>query len=435
MMTTRTFRHRWYWQGCRAAAVLSLAFGSAVQAEPDQRCRTVAATYDYTLGTQAFGGNRNFARNSTLIDQAREIRALGSNVLKLSLGKRPAAGYGFGPAAANAESTLQYIKASSGLQRVLDLDFTYYQLWVQTFTDANWHDGVSKSEAKQYYDEVYDLTRWLLKRYAGTGKVFMLGNWEGDWLLNGGEGKASTPTPEAIQGMIDWLNIRQKAIDDAKAATSHPGVEVYQYVEVNLVKPALDGKPSVALSVLPATNVDLVSYSSYEAIKQSQTPDLDAIRQPMTKIVRFLEGQLKPKAGLPFDHRVFIGEYGYHANSAQPLTVEQQYLKSRYVMQVAIELDMPFALIWQFYNNEYAPDGTSKEMSLVDESGNKRALYYLLQQYLKTMTAFVGDSCQQTGAAPTRDAFRAKALDVLTGLSFEKMDRMAQEERKSAPAK
>jgi len=434
MIAIGACRNRRYRLGCRAIALLALAMSSAAQAEPGDSCKAMAAAYNYTLGTQAFGGNHDFDKDATLLDQARQIRALGSNVLKISLGKRQAEKYGFAAAAANARSELDYVKAAPGLQRVLDLDFKYYQFWVQSFSGADWHDRVSKAEAKLYYAEVYDLTTRLLKRYAGTGKVFMLGNWEGDWLLNGGQGKQATPTPEAIQGMIDWINIRQKAIDDAKAATSHPGVEIYQYVEVNLVKRAMDGKPSVALSVLPATNVDLVSYSSYEAIKQSQTPDLDAIRQPLAQAVRYLEGQLKPKAGLPFDHRVFIGEFGYHANSAQPLTVEQQYLKSRYVMQVAIELDLPFALIWQFYNNEYAPKGTSHEMSLVNEAGEKRALYYLLQQYLRTMTAFVGDTCQQSGTVPTRAAFRAKALDVLNALSFEKMEQLAREERKSAPA-
>ncbi|MDH7972826.1 hypothetical protein QH494_11580 [Sphingomonas sp. AR_OL41] len=427
---------RWRLKAYCATALLTFAFGTVTQAQARDACCTAAtqaaASYNYILGTQAFGGNHNFAKDTTLLDQAREIRALGSNVLKISLGKRQAGKYGFGDAAARARTELDYVKAARGLQQTLDLDFKYYQFWVQTFTDADWHHGVSKADAKLYYNEVYDLTAWLLKRYTGTGKVFLLGNWEGDWMLNGGQGKDVQPTPEAVKGMIDWLNIRQKAIDDAKAATPHDGVEVYHYVEVNLVKRALEGKPSVALSVLPATNVDLVSYSSYEAIKQSPTPDIGSIRQPLTQLVRYLEGQLKPKPGLPFNHRVFIGEYGYHANGSMPLTVEQQYLKSRYVMQIAIELDLPFALIWQFYNNEYAPNGTSHEMSLVDETGEKRALYYLLQQYLKTMTAFVADGIRQSGAVPARDAFRAKALEVLATFSFEKMQRMANTERKAA---
>ncbi|NCU10578.1 MAG: hypothetical protein GXC70_00210 [Sphingomonadaceae bacterium] len=410
-----------------AAALLPLALGAAAPAQPGASCRATAAqaaeTYNYTLGTQAIGGGYQFSKDTALKEQAREIRGLGSNLLKISLAPGAAQKYGFGPAANGATTTLQYVKAAPGVQQVLDMDFSHYQLWVHSFTGSQWRDGVSQAEARRYYDEMYQLASWILTRYSGSGKVFMVGNWEGDWLLHGRQGRDGTPPPQAIQGMIDWLNIRQKAIDDAKAAVRHNKVELYHYVEVNLVKKAMQGKPSIALSVLPATNVDLVSYSSYEAIKKSQQPDIESIRQPLTQIFRFLEGQLKPKAGLPFDRRVFIGEYGYHANKAKPLTVEQQYLKSRYVMQVSIELDLPFALIWQLYNNEYTEDGTSKEMSLIDESGQRRELYYLHQTFLREMKLFVIDSCQKTGHVPTRAEFKARALELLPTLSFEKMRR------------
>jgi hypothetical protein len=84
-----------------------------------------------------------------------------------------------------------------------------------------------------------------------------------------------------------------------------------------------------------------------------------------------------------------------------------------------------FALIWQMYNNEYADNGTSKEMSLIDESGRKRALYALHQTYLSEMQAFVAQSCRDTGTLPSREAFRARGLEVLKASGFEKMDALA----------
>ncbi|MCZ8325850.1 MAG: hypothetical protein O9283_11365 [Sphingomonadaceae bacterium] len=418
-----------FWQRLGAAALLSSALSTPVQAQSADTCRRTGpqavASYNYILGTQAIGGRYRFTKDSPLLEEAEVIRTMGSNLLKLSFAKGAAARYGSVAAAGKARSTLEYVKAAPEVQRALDMDFKYYQAWVHSYTEANWRDGVTKAEARLYYDEMYQLSAWLLARYSGSGKVFMLGNWEGDWLLHGSQGRDSTPSPVAIQGMIDWLNIRQKAIDDAKAAVKHRDVGLYHYVEVNLVKKAMAGKPSIAFSVLPETNVDLVSYSSYEAIKKSQVPDLASIRQPLTEIMQYLEGQLRPKPGLPFSRRVFIGEYGYHANRAKPETISQQYLKSRYVMQVAIELDLPFALIWQVYNNEYTPDGTSKEMSLIDESGQKRELYYLNQQYLREMKAFVADSCQRAGTLPTREAFKGKALEVLESLTFERMQQAA----------
>lgn len=416
------------WLGVTALLATAMQSGPAT-AQTGANCtgspEATARAYNYVLGTQAIGGSYQFTKGNRLIEQTQQIRDLGSNLLKISLADGAAKKYGTDGAAAKAGTTLEYVKSSPEVLQALDMDFTYYQAWVHSFTDANWRDGVSMAEARKYYDEMYALTAWLLERYSGTGKVFMLGNWEGDWLLLGRQNREAAPSPTAIEGMKAWLKIRQLAVENAKAAVAHDKVEVYHYLEVNLVRKAMAGQPSLAHSVLPEVDVDLVSYSSYEAIKQSPKPDLESIRQPLTQILAYLEGQMQPKPGLPFSRRVFIGEYGYHADRTKPLTVKQQYMKSRFVMQSAIELDLPFALIWQMYNNEYADNGTSKEMSLIDEAGRKRALYVLHQAYLAEMQTFVAQSCRDTGTLPTREAFKAKALKVLNQSGFEKLDALA----------
>ncbi len=425
----RGLRHRGAASALGAAAALALALSAPAAAQTGASCaadpEAAARSYNYILGTQAIGGGYQFTKGSGLIEQAEQVRGLGSNLLKISFAQGAAPNYGTEAAARKATTTLEYLQASPELQQALDMDFTWYQAWVHSFTDAKWRDGVNMTEARLYYDEMYALTAWLLERYSGTGKVFMLGNWEGDWLLLGRQNREADPSLTAVEGMIAWMKIRQLAVDNARAAVPHKDVEVYHYIEVNLVRKAMQGRASIALSVLPEANPDLVSYSAYEAIKQSPTPDLMAIRQPLEQILAYLEGQLPSKAGLPFKRRVFIGEYGYHADKSKPLTVKQQYMKSRFVMQSAVALDLPFALIWQMYNNEYAENGTSKEMSLIDESGRKRALYALHQTYLSEMQAFVTRSCRDTGALPTRESFRARALEVLKGAGFEKMDALA----------
>lgn len=421
----RTSAARW-----GAGATLALALVTSAAAQSAGSCaadpEAAARSYNYILGTQAIGGPYQHTKGNRLIEQAENVRGMGSNLLKISFAEGAAPNYGSTEAARGAKTTLDYIKAAPAVQQALDMDFTYYQAWVHSFTDAKWRDGVDMTEARQYYDEMYALTAWLLERYSGTGKVFMLGNWEGDWLLLGRQKRELEPSPVAVEGMIAWMKIRQLAVDNARAAVAHKDVAVYHYIEVNLVKKSMAGRASIALSVLPEANPDLVSYSAYEAIKQSPTPDLMSIRQPLEQTIAYLEGRLPPKEGLPFKRRVFIGEYGYHADKSKPVTVKQQYMKSRFVMQSAIALDLPFALIWQMYNNEYAENGTSKEMSLIDESGRKRALYALHQTYLGEMQAFVAQSCRDTGALPSREAFRAQALEVLKAAGFEKMDALAQ---------
>lgn len=406
------------------AAPAAAQSGASCGADPEATARQ----YNYILGTQAIGGPYQHTKGNRLIEQAENVRGMGSNLLKISLAQGAAPNYGSPEAARKAKTTLDYVKGSPAIQQALDMDFTYYQAWVHSFTDAKWRDGVDMTEARQYYDEMYALTAWLLERYSGTGKVFMLGNWEGDWLLLGRQNRELDPSPTAVEGMIAWMKIRQLAVDNARAAVAHKDVEVYHYIEVNLVKKSMTGRASIAHSVLPEANPDLVSYSAYEAIKQSPQPDLMSIRQPLEQTLAYIEEQLPPKEGMPFKRRVFIGEYGYHADKSKPLTVKQQYMKSRFVMQSAIALDLPFALIWQMYNNEYAENGTSKEMSLIDESGRKRALYAVHQTYLGEMQAFVATSCRDTGALPSREAFRARALEVLKAAGFEKMDALAKTE-------
>jgi hypothetical protein len=413
-----------------AAGALAITAGAPASAQEGANCaadpEAAARSYNYILGTQAIGGPYQLGKGNRLIEQAENVRGIGSNLLKISLAQGAASNYGSADAARKAKTTLEYVEASPALQQALDMDFTYYQAWVHSFTVANWRDGVDMTEAKAYYDEMYALTAWLLKRYSGTGKVFLLGNWEGDWMLLGRQDREADPSPTAVAGMIAWMKIRQLAVDNARAAVAHKDVTVYHYMEVNLVRKSMSGRASMALSVLPEVNPDLVSYSAYEAIKQSPQPDLMSIRQPLEQTLAWLEGQLPTKDGVPFRRRVFIGEYGYHADKAKPLTVKHQYMKSRFVMQSAVALDLPFALIWQMYNNEYAEHGKSKEMSLIDESGRKRALYALHQTYLGEMKTFVAQSCRDTGALPSPAAFRARALEVLKASGFEKMDALAQ---------
>ena len=83
----------------------------------------------------------------------------------------------------------------------------------------------------------------------------------------------SKPVPAAaVKGMIDWYNIRQRAIDDAKAATDYTGVDVWHYAEIALTNTAnKEDLVTVASHVLPYTNVDYVSYSTYDVTRALHT--------------------------------------------------------------------------------------------------------------------------------------------------------------------
>ena len=88
--------------------------------------------------------------------------------------------------------------------------------------------------------------------------------------------------------MTKWLQIRQRAIADAKNKSKSVNVNVYYYIEVNLALKGLDGGTCISRDILPNVDVDFVSYSSYEASKRK---DYKTNKEILTKALNFIENQ------------------------------------------------------------------------------------------------------------------------------------------------
>src|SRR5438094_825192 len=134
--------------------------------------------------------------------------------------------------------------------------------------------------------------------------------------------------------MIAWLNIRQKAVDDAKRDTPHSNVQVYHYTEVNLVQKAMHGGTTLTNDVLPQTRVDFVSYSSYDSLQGEG----ETLRNNVRRALDYIASKLPPKPGLP-GRRVFIGEYGFPCERFDPLA---QARLSREVAVAGLEWGCPY---------------------------------------------------------------------------------------------
>ncbi|WP_439182767.1 hypothetical protein [Carboxylicivirga taeanensis] len=385
----------------RAQAVEGATFDKAPKLE----------NYNFVLGTQAIGANYKFTKESYLVEQAKHIRSMGSNILKISMGKNYTKSYGMKPAH-GIKSTLDLLKKKKDYQQVMDMDFKYIFGWVHTFTSAKWQDGLTSQEKLMLYREMYELTEYVLKEYSGTGKTFLWGNWEGDWLLHGLGKRNAIPSDKKIQGMIDWFNIRQIAVDDAKRNTPHNDVEVWHYVELNLVLKGIEGKKCIVNSVLPYTNPDLVSYSSYEIIKNKES--YEELKGAVGEVMDYIESKMQDKEGIPFTRRVYIGEYGYQTNAKQD--DNDQYFLTKRMMKLSLDLRLPFSLHWEMYNNEYTNKGVSKGMSMISEEGQKKPVYYLHQKYYAEMNAYLQLYKKEHKAYPEFDDFKHKAIGVLDTL-------------------
>lgn len=369
--------------------------------------------YNFILGTHAISGSYQLTNSNGLLEQAQKVREMGSNILKISLGKNSPETYGIREAIPS-KTTLDLFSNNAVYKIACDLDFKYIFFWVHTLTNVDWKNNINRANEKILYDEMYNFATYILNRYNNSGKTFLIGNWEGDWLLNANYDATATPSQAVLNNMTKWFQIRQKAIDDAKAASTSKNVYMYHYIEANLVEKGMNGQPCVAQSVIPNVNVDLISYSSYEAIKGKT---YSRTKSDLTAIFNYLESKLQPKPSLPFSRRVFIGEYGYQADASRPATFQDQYDETKEMMKMSFELNIPFALHWQMYNNEY-DDVTkaSKQMSLINEQGVKTDLYYLHQNFYQKMNDYLKAEKLKNNTYPTAEQFRTKAIEVLSTL-------------------
>lgn len=351
--------------------------------------------YNLRVGTQTFNGQYQFTTNTLLVETAGVIRGMGSDVIKLYLGRDWQKQYHV-PLAAHVTNLTALVRDEPSCRRVFDQDFRHYIVWAYGFTtggDAYWLNGMTAEQRVLEYAEIYALTRYLLLRYDGTGKRFYLGHWEGDWYLLPNYQTTLNPSAKAIQGMRDWLNVRQQAVDEAKRDTPHGDVDVFAYAEVNRVRDAMVNGPAsnrrLVNTVLPAvTNLDFVSWSSYDG------QDLSVAELHAT--LNYIESQLSTnKAGLIPGRRVFIGEYGWGS-----LNSTTQESRTRAYLQALLPWGPPFILFWQVYNNE-----PGRAFWLVDSAGRRTPCYDLHQWYFNAARLALGEHLQRQGRLPTDAEF------------------------------
>jgi endo-1,4-beta-mannosidase len=191
-------------------------------------------------------------------------------------------------------------------------------------------------------------------------------------------------------------------VDDAKRDTPHHDVQVWHYTEVNHVKLAMDGRKAVVNEVLPKTHVDFVSYSSYDTASDPQL---------LKQALSFIESKLPAKPGFS-GKRVFIGEFGFPAVKYSPA---EQELKSRHVLQAALEWGCPFALYWEMYNNEMNRGGHAGQLGfwMIDDKGAKQPIYETYRRFYQQAHAYVADFTQSHGRPPTSEEYSKAAVAFL----------------------
>lgn len=390
-------------------------FGDEITKEERMDCNSGSKkAFNYVLGTQTFGVKYQFTDETRLVETAKAINDMGSNVLKCYLGPKAEDQYKI---PVNDYKSLKELAAKEpSYQKILEMPFDHYLFWVYSYGEPNdvLRKGWTQKEKKAAYNDIYELTCFLLSKYNNSGKTFYIGQWEGDWAMMGPPLKyENEPTDLAIASTIDWLNTRQAAVDAAKKDTPHKNVEVYHYLEVNIIIEAMKGNKTIVNSVLPKTNVDYVSYSAYDAIYPHDAnltfeQRLESIGNKLIGALDYIESKIPPK-DVP-GKRVFIGEYGFPISAVD--TPQAQKEASLAVAINSIQWGCPFVLYWEMYDNEAEEGGANgKGYWMIDNKGIKQPIYDVHYEYYFWARKFVSEK------KPTEQEFRKAAAHFLKTLN------------------
>ena len=304
---------------------------------------------------------------------AQRLRTMGSKSIKFYLSPNYKTYYepytDFGEYSSPVE-----LAQDPSFRAMTDMDFNTFFIGAYVFTEryaVYWKDSLSPEQKQAEYDALYDLTYYLCTRYAGTNKTFILQNWEGDWACMDVANPATDPEDGIFQRMIEWTNIRQDAVNDARRDANQAGVRVYHALEVNLLDKAMKGGKTVANNVIPYTYCDYYSYSAYdtESDPEKFAAALDYLREKAQNNL------------IPGKSRIYVGEFGLPENEFGTKSV-MNVVKS--VTEICRAKGIDYILYWQLYDNEvYDPsvsvydqtDENCRGFWLVTPSGRKTAVW------------------------------------------------------------
>ena len=360
------------------------------------------AAFNPIVGTQTFGPPYTFTDENGLVETAKAIQDMGSNIIKIALDPTL-----YGMSSLYQYQPVELLTLNPAFAEVLAMDFDHYFFWLDRA--GPWVDGlgISDAEAALEYQVTYELAAFLLQTFEGTGKSFYIGNWESDWQLLSWDTTIEDADDGRVAGYIDWINIRQAAIDQAEADIGSAGVSIYHYIEVNRVEDSQAGLERVTDQVLPHVDIDLVSYSAYDVLLNAD--NIGKYDQALGDNLDYIAAQLTPRDDLPFENRVFLGEFGFYLAYVTP---EQQYDLTIDVMQAAIGWGVPFALVWQMYDTP-----AYEQLYLIGPDGEPTAVYHAIANYDSRLEAWYEDYLLAEGQAPTDAALRTQALLILADLA------------------
>jgi hypothetical protein len=169
------------WRWIFPVVVFCAAAGCAQQYPPDLSDR---------LGVTHMNGKYFFTNQDYLDEGADQVIATGSHVIKLYLARGTPEKYPWNSNWAKSYASLTELAQSPYFQSVFSRPqlhtyiITTYSIGIPGVVpehEANyWIDTMTDAQSAAETQSFYDLSKYLIQTYAGTGKTFIFENWEGD---------------------------------------------------------------------------------------------------------------------------------------------------------------------------------------------------------------------------------------------------------------
>lgn len=254
------------------------------------------------------------------------------------------------------------------------LGLGWHTVILTAFTFANgttnwWRVNPTAATYSAEYTELYNLAVHLLSTYNGTGKRFVLQNWEGDWAFM----DSFTPDTYVSRVMVDryaaFLGARQRAISDARKATASDcqilmGVELNRVVDARLYPHRRRILTDLARRITP----DLVSISAYDGTIVDQggwgadLPAWIAATTPVfTKELRAIQLAFP---GVPIQ----LGEFGFPEGVELPPGRDVGAMID-VVHAIALAHGVTDFIYWQVFDNEETSPGVPRGFYTVRPDG------------------------------------------------------------------
>jgi hypothetical protein len=296
------------------------------------------------IGASHVAGKYHLGSSPFLHEGAEKLLALGTRVGKFWFTPSGiSASYPFRSDWAKYQNFVE-LSRSPYFQQLFDLPFSTIILEAHSPVEEGWQHP---AQPDRFYEavtrEFQDLAAHLYRTCATRSVTFVLQHWEGDWMLRGGGGETWNPPPhdwrERCRAMARWLRARQAGVAKARAQfAADSKCLVAHAAEVNRVVDAERNIPTVTREVLPEVELDLVSYSCYDGMRDPLTlwKSIDEIRQ-----------HVKPSPLFRRQH-VYIGEIGIPEND-QPDKLTERWDQ---LMGACLAADVRYVVQWELYCNE-----------------------------------------------------------------------------------